>query len=98
MTHKDRYDLSYKAYVVGTLLHELTGHTVDFGIAYSEPDERGRQRVAMCDSHWLRGEVITEYMQPAQLDRAMQAMRDTLVHFLNDKRESEEWRGGQGNA
>lgn len=98
MTHKDRYDLSYKAYIVGTLLHELTGHTVEFGITYSEPDERGRQRVAMYDSHWLREKAVTEYMQPAQLDRAMQAMRDTLAYFLNDKRETEERERGHGNA
>lgn len=90
MASKDRYDLSYKAYNVGTLLHELTGHTVEFGIAYSKPDERGRQRVAMYDSLGLRDKVVTEFMQPAQLDRAMRAMRDTLVYVLNDKRETEE--------
>lgn len=98
MTYKDRYDLSYNAYIVGTLLYELTGHRVEFGITYSKPDERGRQRVAIYDSHGLRDKVVTEYMQPAQLDRAMQAMRDTLVYFLNDKRETEEWERGHSNA
>ena len=79
MTAEDRYDLSWTANEVGKALTRLCGEYVHFGIRYSRPDERNRQKVAMFDTRDWHGErVVTDMMQPAQLDRCMRNMLSVL--------------------
>ena len=79
MTAEDRYDLAGTANEVGKALTRLCGEYIHFGIHYSKPDERNRQRVAMYDTRDWHGESdVTEMMQPAQLDRCMRNMLSVL--------------------
>ena len=79
MTAEDRYDLSWTANEVGKALTRLCGEYVHFGIRYSRPDERNRQKVAMFDARDWHGESdVTEMMQPAQLDRCLRNMLSVL--------------------